>query len=139
MTRAEVVAAAGEDANPEAVGGPESERCDQFRPNRAPTGLLVMIEEGVLTRISVSRNSDIMTQEGFSVGDAGSDVLEKYGSRANVEPHKYWQGPAKYITVWSDSTSASGRRGTRYEVDPEDSVVHIHVGGSSVEYVGGCL
>ena len=36
MTRAEVVAAAGEDANPEAVGGPEPEMCDEFRPADAP-------------------------------------------------------------------------------------------------------
>ncbi|WP_158332143.1 hypothetical protein [Brevundimonas abyssalis] len=36
MTRAEVVAALGEDANPDAVGGPDPESCDQFRPERRP-------------------------------------------------------------------------------------------------------
>src|SRR5690606_9967730 len=39
MTRDEVVAAAGDDANPDAVGGPDPQRCDQFRPARAPAGL----------------------------------------------------------------------------------------------------
>lgn len=139
MTRAEIVAAAGEDANPEAVGGPEPERCDQFRPSRAPVGLLVMVEEGVLTRISISRNSDITTPEGVSVGDAGSRVLGALGSRADVEPHKYWQSPAKYLTVWREAASSGERRGIRYEIDPEDKVVHVHAGTRSIEYVEGCL
>lgn len=139
MTRAEVVAAAGEDANPEAVGGPEPEHCDQFRPSRAPAGLLVMVEEGVLTRISVSRNSDITTPEGIRVGDTGSSVLDAYGSRADVMPHKYSDSPAKYITVWRGSGSSEERRGIRYEIGPEDRVVQIHAGGPSIEYVEGCL
>lgn len=138
MTRAEIVAAAGEDANPEAIGGPEPEHCDQFRPNSAPAGLLVMVEEGILTRISVSRNSDIATPEGISVGDPAASVLEAYEYRATVAPHKYWQSPAKYIDVWS-VTSSGGRRGIRYEINPEDEVAHIHVGGPSIEYVEGCM
>lgn len=139
MTRAEIVAAAGEDANPEAVGGPEPDRCDQFRPTVAPDGLLVMVENGVLTRISISRNSDITTPEGISVGDAGPGVLEALGSSAVVEPHKYWQSPAKYVTVWRESGSSDDRRGIRYEIDPGDTVVHVHAGTQSIEYVEGCL
>jgi hypothetical protein len=54
MTRQEVVAAAGDDVNPAAVGGPDPEQCDQFRPERAPDGILVMIEQGRLTRITVT-------------------------------------------------------------------------------------
>ena len=53
MTRAEVEAALGPDSDPEAVGGPDPESCDQFRPERAPEGVLVMVEDGVLARISV--------------------------------------------------------------------------------------
>ena len=139
MTRAEIVAAAGDDANPEAVAGPDPKSCDQFRPRLAPAGVLVMVEEGVLTRISVSRNSDITTPEGISVGDAGSTALEAYGSRAIVEPHKYWQSPAKYITVWREAVSSGERRGIRYEIDAEDKVVHVHAGSRSIEYVEGCL
>lgn len=138
MTRAEIVAAAGEDANPEAVGGPDPERCDQFRPSSAPVGLLVMVEDGILTRISVSRDFDIATPEGIRVGDTATSVLEAYDARATVTPHKYWQSPAKYIDVWV-VTSSSERRGIRYEVGPENTVVHIHAGGPSIEYVEGCL
>ena len=57
MTRAEVVAAAGEDANPNAVGGPNPKECDEFRPARTPRGLLVMLEDGILTRISLSEGT----------------------------------------------------------------------------------
>ena len=51
VTRAEVETALGADSNPGAVGGPEPEACDTFHPARAPTGLRVMVEQGVLTSI----------------------------------------------------------------------------------------
>lgn len=139
MTRAEVVAAAGEDANPEAVGGPDPASCDEFRPLVAPAGVLVMIQDGVLTRITVSRNPDISTPAGFRVGDSGAAVRTEYGARARVEPHKYWAPPAQYVTVWNRPPSESEPRGIRYEIDAEDRVVHLHGGGPSIEYVEGCL
>lgn len=138
MSRAEVVAAAGEDANPDAVGGPNPEECDEFRPTSAPDGVLVMIENGVLTRVSVSRNRDISTPEGHRIGDPASAVLDSYGPRARVEPHKYWDAPAKYITVGRES-SAADSRGLRYEIDPNEHVAHLRAGGPSIEYVEGCL
>ena len=139
MSLAEVVAAAGPDANPDAVGGPEPEACDEFRPASAPAGVLVMIERGVLTRISVSRNRDIATPAGFRVGDPDSLVIAAYGSRARVEPHKYVEPPAKYITVWRERPADAEPRGIRYEVDATGHVAHLRAGGSSIEYVEGCL
>jgi hypothetical protein len=139
MTKAEVVIAAGEDANPRAVGGPEPERCDEFHPRQAPAGILVMIENGVLTRISVSRNSDVQTADGFRVGDAASHVLQVLGPRARVENHRYWGAAAKYITVWRDAPSEADRRGIRYEIDAAGKVVHIRAGTRTIEYVEGCL
>lgn len=35
MSTAEVTAAAGADASPATVGGPDADRCDEFRPSRA--------------------------------------------------------------------------------------------------------
>lgn len=139
MSRVELVTAVGEDANPDAVGGPDPERCDEFRPSNAPAGILVMVERGVLTRISLSRNSSIRTPEGFGVGDSGSIILENYGSRARVDPHRYWAPPGKYITVWREAVSNADRRGIRYEIDTNDDVVHVRAGGPSIEYVEGCL
>lgn len=139
MSRAEVVAAAGDDANPDAVGGPDPERCDEFRPSNAPAGILVMVESGILTRISVSINSEIKTPEGFRVGDLGSSVLAEFGSRARVDPHQYWEPPAKYITVWQQGSSEADRRGMRYEIDAAGEIVHLRAGGPSIEYVEGCV
>lgn len=139
MSRAEVVVAAGEDANPNAVGGPNPESCDEFRPRDAPDGILVMIEDGVLTRISVSRNSNIATPAGIRVGDSSSAVLGAYGAGAHVGPHKYWQAPAKYITVWHPASAEDGQRGILYEINPDDEVAHVRAGGPSIEYVEGCL
>jgi hypothetical protein len=68
MTLAEVEAAMGPDANPGAVGGPDPESCDEFRPANAPEGVLVMIEQGRLARISLVDPTPIRTSAGFSVG-----------------------------------------------------------------------
>lgn len=139
MSRAEVVAAAGDDSDPAAVGGPDPETCDEFRPRNAPEGVLVMIREGVLTRVSVSRNPDISTPAGFGVGDSGSAILAEYGARADVEPHQYWRPPAKYVTAWRQASSPSERRGIRYEINSEDEVVHLRGGDHSIENVDGCV
>ena len=139
MSREEVVAAAGADANRGAMGGPDPAQCDEFRPSNAPPGVLVMVESGVLTRISVSRNSAISTPEGFRIGDPDSSVLAAYGSRARVDAHRYWPAPAKYITVWRQASSGPGRRGIRYEIDSSGEIVHLRAGGPSIEYVEGCV
>ena len=47
---------------PDAVGGPDPESCDQFRPARAPEGLLVMIEDGRLTRVTIHGDAPIATR-----------------------------------------------------------------------------
>lgn len=139
MSQAEVVLAAGGDSNPAAVGGPDPERCDEFHPGKAPAGMLVMVESGVLTRISISRNSEIRTPDGLGVGASSARVLAVYGSRARVDPHKYWPDPAKYITAWREAPSETGRRGIRFEVDSAGTVVHMRAGTRSIEYVEGCL
>jgi hypothetical protein len=144
MTRAEVVAALGEDANPNAVGGPDPEACDQFRPERAPENLLLMLEQGVLTRISVSEGSDLETERGFGVGDSAADIKAAYGDDAQVSPHKYVEAPAEYITVWTDGPSDApyredaDARGVVYEIGRDGNVSMIHVGGPSIQYVEGC-
>ncbi len=139
MTRAQVVAAAGEDGNPNAVGGPEPDQCDQFRPTRAPAGMLVMIEQGRLTRITVSRSAQVKTDRGFRVGDSASAIKAAYGSDAEVTPHKYEDAPAEYITVWTTKPPAPAARGIVYEIGGEGRVQHIHAGSASIQYVEGCL
>ena len=144
MTTAEITAALGPDANPDAVGGPDPESCDQFRPERAPEGMLLMTEQGRLTRITLSDESDITTDRGFAVGDPGAGVKSAYGDAAIVTPHKYQPAPAEYITVWTTGGGAEyvqdpAARGLVYEVGGDGNVQAIHAGGPSIQYVEGCL
>jgi hypothetical protein len=143
MTRAEVVAGLGEDANPDAVGGADPESCDQFRPERAPEAMLLMVENDRLTRISLTDTSDIMTDRGLRVGDTAERVKAAYGEEARVTPHKYQDAPAEYITVWSRGggeayVQDADARGLVYEIGANGTVMAIHAGGPSIQYVEGC-
>lgn len=139
MTVAEITAALGPDANPGAVGGPDPGQCDEFRPENAPEGILVMVQRGVLTRISVSRNETIRTPEGLRIGDPEADVLAAYGTRARIEPHPYWPSPAKSITVWHGPRVDANPRGIRFEIDAKGNVAHLRAGGPSIEAIEGCV
>jgi hypothetical protein len=144
MTLAEVTAAAGPDSNPDAVGGADPESCDQFRPANAPEGVLVMMERGKLTRISLVEMSDIDTDRGLGIGDTAASVKEAYGATASVTPHKYQDAPAEYITVWDGGPRTEpyvqdeAARGLVYEIDGTGNVGAIHAGGPSIQYVEGC-
>jgi hypothetical protein len=143
MTRAEIVEALGEDANPNAVGGPDPESCDQFRPERAPDGMLLMVQSDRLTRISLSDESDITTDKGLRVGDTAERVKAAYGDQARVTPHKYQSAPAEYVTVWSRGGGEGyiedeAARGIVYEIGSDGTVMAIHAGGPSIQYVEGC-
>ena len=139
MRRAEVVAAAGEDANPDLVGGPDPEQCDEFRPLNAPEGILVMIERGVLTRISIGEGPDVTTPAGLRVGDPAEIVISTLGASARVEPHEYVEAPARYVTLWRQPPPDPARRGVRYEIGLDGDVERIHAGGPSIEYAEGCV
>ena len=146
MTKAEVVAALGDDSDPNSVGGAEPEVCDQWRPARAPEGLLVMIQDGVLTRISIARASTLKTDRGFGIGDSAAAIKAAYGPAAVSEPHKYSPAPAEDIFVWSTGGPATPgayvedpvARGVRYEINGEGKVGIIHVGGPAIQLVEGC-
>lgn len=144
MTLEEVEQALGADSDPEAVGGPEPEACDMFRPERAPEGLMVMIERGRLTRISLHDGSELETDAGFSVGDEAAEIKAHYGAQAVSTPHKYVEAPAEYITVWTagdlsgDYVQDPEARGIVYEIGQDGRVQMIHAGGPSIQYVEGC-
>jgi len=144
MTLAEVTAAAGPDSDPDSVGGAEPEYCDQFRPANAPEGILVMIEQGKLTRISLVEMSPLKTDKGLGIGDTAAAVKTAYGAAASVGPHKYQDAPAEYITVWDGGPRTESyvqdeaARGLVYEIDGTGKVGAIHAGGPSIQLVEGC-
>ena len=139
MTRAEVVAAAGEDANPDAVGGPDPATCDEFRPLRAPQGLLVMIRDGKLSRISISAGTGIVTNHGIAVGDSISAVIDAYGGDAHVTPHAFHEAPDQYLATWQVQPPSSAARGLVYEITDAGRVLRILAGDESIEYREGCV
>ncbi len=144
MTLEQVTETAGPDSNPDAAGGPEPEVCDEFHPENAPEGVLVMIEEGVLTRISLIRDASLSTDAGLSLGAPSEDVRAAY-TQVEVTPHKYQESPAIYIDVWDNVESGDQAindpqaRGIRYVVGHDGVVETIHAGGPSIRYVEGCL
>ncbi|WP_332677915.1 hypothetical protein [Brevundimonas sp.] len=143
MTRAEVETALGADSNPGAVGGPDPEACDTFHPARAPEGLTVMVEKGVLTSIWLARAATLKTDRGFGVGDQASAIKAAYGSAASASPHKYSEPPAEYITAWSSGGGAGyvqnpAARGISYHIGNDGRVQMVAAGGPSIQYVEGC-
>lgn len=145
MSRAEVVKALGEDSDPEAVGGPDPESCDMFRPERAPEGMLVMIEEGRLTSLSLIEGSKVRTDRGLGLGASAAEVKAAYGAALRAGPHKYEEAPAEYLTIWAkdgprgeDYQTKPTARGIRYEIGSKGQVQGIHAGGPSIQYVEGC-
>ncbi|WP_135210809.1 hypothetical protein [Vitreimonas flagellata] len=145
MTRAEVTAAVGATVTPGAVGGPDPAACDLFHPANAPEGMLVMIQQDVLTSINLRNNTTLRTDRGFGVGSTAAEIKTAYGASAVSEPHKYIEG-AEYITIWSvgGPTAAApfvedaNARGIRYETNAQGVVTAVHAGGPSIQNVEGC-
>jgi hypothetical protein len=146
MTRADVTAAVGATATPNAVGGPDPEACDLFHPAQAPEGVLVMIERDRLTSIRLIDGAALRTERGFGVGDSAAAIKAAYGASAITEPHKYSEPPAEYITVWSANGPSTNEtwvqnpeaRGVRYVIGNDGRVSAVHAGGPSIQYVEGC-
>lgn len=145
MTKAEVVAALGDDANPGAVGGADPESCDEWRPARAPEGLRVMMVDGALARITASAPSTLKTDRGFGVGDEAAAIKTAYGAKLIAQPHKYAEAPAEDLFAWATGGPVGEAyvddpvaRGVRYEINGEGRVQMVHVGGPAIQLVEGC-
>ena len=134
MTRRQVIAALGSDRHP---GERVSETCDQFHPRRAPVGMDVMIQDGRLSRISLSSPATVRTADGLVVGNRRSAVSARLGRTGLVSEHKYSAAPAGYIDHWRGKPGRS--RGIRYEIETNNRVAMIHAGDASIELVEGCL
>lgn len=144
MSLRQVSDALGPDDDPEAVGGPDPESCDQFHPERAPPGMLVMVEEGVLTSISLIDDSEVRTDRGLGLGDPAAAVGRTYSASASVTPHKYEAAPAAYMIWWAKGGAGKAfvedmaARGISYEINAAGKIGAIHAGGPSIQYVEGC-
>jgi hypothetical protein len=75
-----------------------TEACDHVNPATMPDGILLMIIDDTVARVEVD-SAGIRTAEGAQVGDSESRVLELYGARAKIEPHKYTYPDGHYVVV----------------------------------------
>ena len=123
----------------------EPSECRQYHPPRAPEGLLVMTEKGVLTRLTAIKGSSVKTTDGAGVGDDGEALKARYGASARFSPHKYEAAPAGYLTTWPGADALLGTyvadpaaRGLVFEIGGDGKVAFIHAGGPSIQYVEGC-
>lgn len=133
MTDAEVRAAAGAANIAPSAGADASEGCSQMRLQGAYPGVILMLEEGKLTRIDLDDQSTFKTDKGIAVGATPAEVMAAYPD-AQASPHKYSDAPAQYLTVWT----VPDKEGTVFEVGNEGKVSIIHAGGPSIQYVEGC-
>jgi hypothetical protein len=72
--------------------------CDHVNPTTMPEGILLMVIDDTVARVEVD-SAGIRTTEGAQVGDSESRVLELYGARARIEPHKYTYPDGHYVVV----------------------------------------
>ena len=143
MTQAEVDAAVG--PPPANAAEAEPSECRYYHPPRAPEGLLVMVENGVLTRLTATKGSTVKTEDGIGVGYDGEQLKARYGGAATVTPHKYQGAPSAYVTLWPGKPQLQGAyvtdptaRGLVFEIGHDGKVAFIHAGGPSIQYVEGC-
>lgn len=143
MSQAKVDAAVG--PPPANAAEAEPSECRQYHPPRAPEGLLVMMEKGVLTRLSAIKGSTVKTEDGVGVGYDAEQLKATYGATARVTPHKYQDAPAADVTTWPGKGHLLGSyvtdpaaRGLVFEIGQDGKVAFIHAGGPSIQYVEGC-
>lgn len=124
-----VEALGGAVAVPEELGG-----CDYLFPRGWPEGISVMVVEGRVARIDVSRGQ-VKTAEGVGIGTTEQEILELYPGQVEVLPHKYTEG--NYLIV-----SPAGPLEAEYRIvfETDGAVVERYRVGvlPAVEWVEGC-
>ncbi|MDF1506014.1 hypothetical protein PYV61_23880, partial [Roseisolibacter sp. H3M3-2] len=118
----------------DAPAGADSAACDYVRRTGAPADVLEVVGGGAVARIDVD-SPTVATAAGVRVGDPEARVVEAYGARAAVTPHKYVDG--HYVTV---TPAAPADSAYRLVFETERGRVTRYRAGRrpAVEYVEGC-
>ena len=72
--------------------------CDHVTPTTMPKGIRLMVIDDTIARVEID-SAGIKTADGAQVGDSESRVLEIYGARARIEPHKYSYPDGHYVVI----------------------------------------
>jgi hypothetical protein len=97
-------------------------------------GLIVMVLNGRISRISDYDLVDAETPEGVKLGDASEAIRAAYPG-ADEEPAKYDAAPAHDLIVWA----APDESGMRFEINAEGAAHALHAGDSTILLAEGCL
>lgn len=117
-------------------GSAAGSTCAYATPRSGPRGLSFMLTAGVIVRVDVTQGG-MRTEQGIAVGSSEAQVLEAFGSFAEVMPHKY-DAEGHYVVVTSPD---SRQRDLRYVFETFRGVVTKFRAGRlpAVGYVEGCL
>ena len=115
-------------------GGAQS--CTYAIWNEAPDSVRVMLDEGLVARVDVSRGT-IATSRDARIGDTEARIKELYKGRVAVTPHEYTDG--HYLTVTPEAGSGEDRN-YRLVFETDGNRVTKYRGGKlpQVGWVEGC-
>jgi hypothetical protein len=130
MTAREASSAAGVTAGNAA---PADSACHYWVPPGAPTGLRLMLENGIVVRADADSTGPTILGT-LGVGSPVESVVVTLGPSLQVSPHKYqWEQGWRYLSFSDDSTH-------RLVFEVDSHVVRSWRAGllPAVEYVEGC-
>jgi len=77
--------------------GVEGSSCTYAVWREAPSGVTVMVVDGLVARVDVTRSSPVATSKGARIGDSEARIKELYAGRVATTAHEYTDG--HYLTV----------------------------------------
>lgn len=113
------------------------EACNIYGLVGAPSNVSVFVEKGLVTSIGTDLSKEpqaatFITDRGVKLGDPESAVRRAY-KKLKTEPDIYSEPPDKKLFARGDDGN-----GIKFSI-VGGKVDGIHVGGSSIQYVEGCL
>lgn len=110
---------------------PPEPSCDYLYAETGHIGVGLMVRSGRVAHVMISEPG-ITTRSGIQVGDSTSRLKEVFGTRIEIQRHKY-NDDVFYYSVWD----ADRRHGIRFEIG-DDQVTTIYAGDDSIRLVEGC-
>lgn len=108
------------------------DECAYVRLTKAPAGVALMVENGIVSRVDVTEGP-VATTEGARIGDSEDRIESLYPGQVKVMPHKYTAG--HYLVV---TPASGGENRIVFETDGGKVVRYRSGREPAVEYVEGC-